>query len=246
MKNYYAIQLWDGRTGQKWLSKSVPRHSPIVVGRNPRYDLCLPLSTVSRKHLEFRVMQGKIVVRDLGSSCGTFLGQARLKRKKSYPISEGQPITIGNSTLVVRITSPGSLPEDDKMKTVKMAEHWIDKKTGQFYISDTQDESNTINTLTSAIPGGERAGYIASLSSPLEAAIGEGILDVDTSNSFRRWLFVRGGLVLAVVIAIAVIMSPFIGMISRQTAAIALLVYLVFFFAVVHWCSRSLPRNPFD
>ncbi|MCA9594054.1 MAG: sigma 54-dependent Fis family transcriptional regulator [Myxococcales bacterium] len=50
----------------------------LVVGADAAADLVLSDETVSRKHAEFSIENGRVHVRDLGSRNGTFLGSARV------------------------------------------------------------------------------------------------------------------------------------------------------------------------
>jgi EAL domain-containing protein (putative c-di-GMP-specific phosphodiesterase class I) len=57
----------------------VPVHSlPFRVGREPGLELTLPVQVVSFRHAELFESQGRLMVRDLGSTNGTFLNQQSL------------------------------------------------------------------------------------------------------------------------------------------------------------------------
>src|SRR5262245_43192345 len=49
--------------------------SPIVVGTSPECDLVVPDARVSRRHCELRLTRRGIILRDLGSKNGTFIGE---------------------------------------------------------------------------------------------------------------------------------------------------------------------------
>ena len=52
--------------------KDVPvSHGTYTMGRDSAAQIRIPLASVSRKHAELRVEEGRVVVRDLGSSNGT-------------------------------------------------------------------------------------------------------------------------------------------------------------------------------
>lgn len=69
------------------------------VGRKPESDLQIPAPTVSREHCEIRVEGGRLLVRDLGSSNGTFRNGHRFKGEMSF--EAGDRLTIGSVTLTV-------------------------------------------------------------------------------------------------------------------------------------------------
>ncbi|HEY4303274.1 MAG TPA: adenylate/guanylate cyclase domain-containing protein [Gemmatimonadaceae bacterium] len=64
----------------------------LVVGRAPTSDVPIIDPTISRRHAEVEFRDGIIVVRDLGSSNGTFVNGARIDETS---ISAGDTITFG-------------------------------------------------------------------------------------------------------------------------------------------------------
>ncbi len=64
--------------GRTWaLSKST-----VAIGRDPRCDIVLPYSTVSWHHASVSKHDETIVVQDLGSRNGTFVGLDRVTRRE--------------------------------------------------------------------------------------------------------------------------------------------------------------------
>jgi len=76
----------------------VPLHTSVAVGSLDECDLQLRDAAVSRKHAEFSIADGRIRVRDLGSSNGTFLGDTRVVEAD---ISIGAVLSLGNTSLAV-------------------------------------------------------------------------------------------------------------------------------------------------
>lgn len=64
--------------------------SRFVVGRNPGASLCIPSPTVSREHAELTVVDRGLLLRDLGSTNGTFVNGIRIQ----------QPCTVRHSDLL--------------------------------------------------------------------------------------------------------------------------------------------------
>jgi EAL domain-containing protein (putative c-di-GMP-specific phosphodiesterase class I) len=50
----------------------------FVVGRNPEASLCVPCPTVSREHAELTVVDRELLLRDLGSTNGTYVNGTRI------------------------------------------------------------------------------------------------------------------------------------------------------------------------
>jgi pSer/pThr/pTyr-binding forkhead associated (FHA) protein len=72
---------------------------PILIGRG-HGDLTLPDPAVSDRHAELRPVESGVVVEDLGSTNGTYLGQ----RKIDGPVQldPGVPLRIGKTVLELR------------------------------------------------------------------------------------------------------------------------------------------------
>jgi predicted component of type VI protein secretion system len=68
---------------------------PTVIGRGRESSLALPHPLVSRRHCEIYEADGQLMVRDLGSLNGTFVGN---KRITEAPLPAGELLTIGAVT----------------------------------------------------------------------------------------------------------------------------------------------------
>lgn len=71
-----------------------------VVGRQEGCQLRVPIAGVSRKHCEIEVEGGSIVVRDLGSSNGTFVNQERVRE---HPLAPGDLLSVGGQVFLVQV-----------------------------------------------------------------------------------------------------------------------------------------------
>ena len=69
---------------------------PLTIGRGHEASLQLRHALVSRQHCELFEDRGRIMVRDLGSLNGTFVGGQRVD---TAPLLPGQLLTIGSVTL---------------------------------------------------------------------------------------------------------------------------------------------------
>jgi len=75
-----------------------PLHSLVLVGADPSCDLVLHDSAVSRRHLSVSSAGTRILVKDLGSRNGTFLGGTRLVEAE---VPLGAVLTVGNSAIAI-------------------------------------------------------------------------------------------------------------------------------------------------
>lgn len=76
------------------------RGDRFTIGRQEGLDLRIPFSTVSRRHCEVVIENGEVVVRDLGSSNGTFLNDVRIQETTLAP---GDRLTVGPVVLTIQI-----------------------------------------------------------------------------------------------------------------------------------------------
>lgn len=68
-----------------------------TAGRHPEADIFLDDVTVSRRHAEFRIIDGQFQVVDLGSLNGTYVNR---EPKDSVVLSDGDEVQIGKFRLV--------------------------------------------------------------------------------------------------------------------------------------------------
>ena len=84
-----------------------------VIGRRQESDLCIPLMVVSRRHCELNLEKGRLKIRDLGSSNGTYVNGQRVDRAEVRP---GDKIQIGPVTFAVQIDNqPAELSTPDSV-----------------------------------------------------------------------------------------------------------------------------------
>jgi pSer/pThr/pTyr-binding forkhead associated (FHA) protein len=67
---------------------------PTIVGRSRGADLRLQHPLVSRKHCEFFEQGGRLMIRDLNSLNGTFVGDARIS--EATELAPGDLVTVGS------------------------------------------------------------------------------------------------------------------------------------------------------
>jgi eukaryotic-like serine/threonine-protein kinase len=92
--------------------------APLVVGRALPADIVLdrPERYVSKQHCEILRQGERILVRDLGSTNGTFLGDMRLERDVFYEWPPSSSIQLGPFNLLLKeketLPAAASLPQD--------------------------------------------------------------------------------------------------------------------------------------
>jgi pSer/pThr/pTyr-binding forkhead associated (FHA) protein len=77
------------------------RNAVTVLGRRHDCDLRIPLPTISRRHCEIQQNGEALKIRDLDSTCGTFVNEKRVNGDS--PVKAGDYIRIGPLTFVCQI-----------------------------------------------------------------------------------------------------------------------------------------------
>lgn len=80
----------------------------LTIGRLPENSLVLRDPAVSRRHAELRLDQGRVLLVDVGSGSGTFVGETRLLPGQPVPIDPGVEVRIGPYalTIVAEVIAP--------------------------------------------------------------------------------------------------------------------------------------------
>jgi DNA-binding NtrC family response regulator len=77
----------------------VPLAGPCEIGSDPACELVLADASVSRRHARVSLERGRIVVKDLGSRNGTFVGEARVKQAE---VGLGAVLRLGRSQVAIQ------------------------------------------------------------------------------------------------------------------------------------------------
>jgi EAL domain-containing protein (putative c-di-GMP-specific phosphodiesterase class I) len=77
---------------------------PFSVGRQPENELCVANPTVSKRHAELVLAEGRLLVRDLGSRNGTFLNGQRVGELEE--VRDGDRLQFGTALFTVRRCGP--------------------------------------------------------------------------------------------------------------------------------------------
>jgi hypothetical protein len=96
----------------------------IELGRNISADLPVMASGVSRSHLKVYVIEGKIRLKDLGSTNGTYIKGVRVEPHKEVVYENGTRVSLGQAGCFIRI----ELASDD----VKIEEDPLQEREGSY------------------------------------------------------------------------------------------------------------------
>lgn len=80
----------------------------IVLGRGTNADVVLGHPLVSRLHARIELTDDGLVVTDLGSRNGTFIGNRRLPAQEPTPMTPGTILRLGNYTISIEIDGLGA------------------------------------------------------------------------------------------------------------------------------------------
>lgn len=91
-----SLEIQEGAAPPKPFEIKKPR---LVIGRKGT-DLALNDPEVSRRHCTIEVYEDTIILRDLGSTNGTFLNELRIKTEK---LKNNDKIQVGNTFLIFHV-----------------------------------------------------------------------------------------------------------------------------------------------
>lgn len=109
METSLILVLADGRQSE------IPIHRPVqVIGRQTDCQIRIPSGNISRHHCEVMLSDGKLSVRDLGSSNGTYVNRRRVSQAD---LQAGDLLAIGDMVFVARIDGrPAHVDSEDVLE----------------------------------------------------------------------------------------------------------------------------------
>ncbi len=151
----------------------VPILPPFVIGRAAACNLRPASQAISLEHCVIEEYEGQVVVRDLGSTNGTFLNDDRLI--SDCPLREGDELRVGPLRFLVfkdcpvRITKQADTIVSERQsgqdETVVEAERITEDEAARLLLSDDDVTSATPNVRTEAeIAPQEVVGHETSVS----------------------------------------------------------------------------------
>jgi pSer/pThr/pTyr-binding forkhead associated (FHA) protein len=112
---------------------------PTIIGRSRSVGLVVPNPLVSRQHCELFESGGQLMVRDLGSLNGTFVGDMRVAQEAA--LDPGHLLTVGSVTF--RAVYGAALAEDENAEPG--AEFGLADTSGDFETHEPPDSGKPTN-----------------------------------------------------------------------------------------------------
>lgn len=109
---------------------------PMIIGRGRNAGITLPHPLVSRQHCEIVEKDNRLLVSDLGSLNGTFVGEKRIT--EPTPLLPGELLTVGTVTFRAVYELPGA---------VEAADFVEEEETG----TEIMSEGRTVRTLDKTV-----------------------------------------------------------------------------------------------
>jgi DNA-binding winged helix-turn-helix (wHTH) protein len=91
-----------------------------IVGRDPRCDVWVDASGVSRRHARILLADGRATIEDLGSRNGTFLHGQRVTTPQT--LADGDELELGSAIVTYRSWSEERSPETERLRVPKSGE----------------------------------------------------------------------------------------------------------------------------
>jgi signal transduction histidine kinase len=88
---------------------------PVILGRGPESDVCLNHPSVSRKHAQIDLCEDRLLIKDLGSSFGTFINN---KRTSSSLLSDGDILRLGSCELAIQSGESVQIVEQERKTSI--------------------------------------------------------------------------------------------------------------------------------
>lgn len=90
------------------------KHPKTIIGRHTDCQIRIPDVSVSRQHCELSMADGRVVIRDLGSSNGTYVNRRRIS---STELAPADLINVGKFIFAVRIDGkPEAIDSEDSLE----------------------------------------------------------------------------------------------------------------------------------
>jgi NADPH-dependent 2,4-dienoyl-CoA reductase/sulfur reductase-like enzyme/pSer/pThr/pTyr-binding forkhead associated (FHA) protein len=106
--------------------------SVTTVGRQAGVSLLIDHASVSRRHAEISCADGQYVVRDLGSSNGTFVREQRLEPGSAHHLQPGDQIRFGKVSYRFQMEQAEKAASRDSQATIINKTRLIERATGFF------------------------------------------------------------------------------------------------------------------
>src|SRR5262245_27965844 len=134
--------------------KEIPLGSvQTIIGRRNDCALRIPSPLVSRQHCELKCNGSQLVVRDLGSSNGTFVNGSKVKQKQ---LKSGDTLGVGPITFIVKLGSEAMSPSDTARPIAAVAASDV----ADFVVGDEADAESVVGEEVVAEAVAEEADFV--------------------------------------------------------------------------------------
>jgi pSer/pThr/pTyr-binding forkhead associated (FHA) protein len=97
----------DGRQSE------IPLKTRAIIGRQTDCQIRIPSAGISRHHCELTLADGKVLLRDMGSSNGTYVNRQKIQQAQ---LGAGDLIGVGDMVFVVRVDgNPAQVDSEDAL-----------------------------------------------------------------------------------------------------------------------------------
>src|SRR5438270_11399318 len=97
----------DGRQSE------IPLKTRAIIGRQTDCQIRIPSAGISRHHCELTHADGKVLLRDMGSSNGTYVNRQKIQQAQ---LAAGNLIAIGDMVFVVRVDgNPAQIDSEEAL-----------------------------------------------------------------------------------------------------------------------------------
>jgi adenylate cyclase len=157
---------------------SLPETASVVVGRSPTSDFPIIDPTISRRHAQILRQDDKILVRDLGSSNGTYVNGVRVESAELKP---GDLVTFGKVMFRLEELSRRSTPSKPVEPTETTTGSTIVRQRSVLDPESSIPEDKSRKTLATLLEVSKGLGKTADIDALLDKIVGYAnqILDVD-------------------------------------------------------------------
>ena len=132
------FEVRAGKKGDSDDSGAEKGKARATIGRNRECNIQIALGVVSRRHCEVTIDDGKLHVRDLGSSNGCFVNNKRVQQAE---LRAGDTLTIG--PVVFTVVIDGNPSDVKAVRTVlERKKHKSKKSKGSHKSKSSSDESD--------------------------------------------------------------------------------------------------------
>ena len=157
---------------------SLPETASVIVGRSPTSDFPIIDPTISRRHAQILRQDDKILVRDLGSSNGTYVNGVRVESAELKP---GDLVTFGKVMFRLEELTRRSTPSKPVEPTETTTGSTIVRQRSVLDAEGAIPEDKSRKTLATLLEVSKGLGKTADIDALLDKIVGYAnqILDVD-------------------------------------------------------------------